>query len=974
MLYILRRWLVGIAVIFMSPLSYAGDALSNTKPQTSEKVANFSSQWLGLMDQIFDDPQMNSATALEIADEAAELTETINKLSLEAAGNTDNFADFCSVFRPYTQTLILISRNRLESSMLFGPDYLGRAPLEIQEYHIVAISAILDARSELALSPAGLCASGTKDTIEIDWMSSYNRLLDDMVQTLPPETVVKALNISRRITALVRSNSVPADIQKAMNVFYASRSCTPLETGKSAFLNTIQTAAEFIGENFEFSEAVAQRKVFREIGVKINFPEISPTFLRSVQNLIIECAWIENDFPKLKNLENLMITDSVLPRGFYTDGLIANTVRLRNIQLNGPFELHNSSLGSINISGISSLTKEIIPPDLRETFDEVYGEFESASLNFYNSNIRGDAHIRDLSQIKRISFRSAQLGPWTKIESVDRINDISLDRSTGRRIYIENVRGEAERNIEDTDSRIELEFSKFDEISVINAIEFDQVDLFYARYDQGFFSGLDIRENVNLLHASSLFTRFEKSIFKLIEFGMSSHETFVLRDSQVEQVNGQNSNISDILYIENIIVKNLNNESNKKNFSTEFGFESINARHITIINLCAPNANFYFGAANIGQLFEAQSMSVDRLNFSHSTGRSMVLFGEPINRIIAEPQQTKNNDAALPPEANTETPEKKFEITQAPWETCNAKNEFDSLRLNGAQFNEVRISGAINSELSMTGLRASRVLFNDQYVGFGNGAIINARDAKLQSLSIPKVGFRDEEMEPIAIDLMGSEVGILKWFEPGKDLPISQNQLPPLDTTEADCPFFDCVLRSAKLANGPDQYNPYIYNVLQTSAKSLGMTSDARRLLIAKNDDYRRSLSGGEGNFGEWLVYILGKYVNEYGYNNVRGFLWLIGIWVFGALVYSAGRWSHLGGNSTSAEAVAGHDSLDRQSPTIYAIFGSLDRTVPTLGLDTDFGTVRGLHPVQTTLIYIQRFLAFVVIAIMLGGLFDFFQ
>lgn len=458
---------------------------------------------------------------------------------------------------------------------------------------------------------------------------------------------------------------------------------------------------------------------------------------------------------------------------------------------------------------------------------------------------------------------------------------------------------------------------------------------------------------------------------------MSNHETFVIRDSNVEQTDGQNSTIYDILYLENLVFSRYKNKINSNDAIIQSDFEGISARQFTIINVCGKNSKLYFGAAKIDQLFEARSISLGELNLAHSSGRSMVLFGEPINRVIPDVELSDESVSDDNSSTDNEMFSQRFEIKDKPWERCDARNEFDKISMNGAQFNEVRLSGAFNTELSIRGIRASRVLFNDQHISFGSDATINARDARIQNLSVPKAGFRSENSEPIALDLMGSELGVLKWFEPGKDLTLTRNETPALDTSDVGCAFFDCVLRSASMATGPNQYNPYIYNVLIASAKSLGMNSEARRLLIAKNDDYRKSLANGDGNLGEWLVYFLGKYVNEYGYNNLRGFLWLFAIWAFGALVYSADRWSRLCENSASAEFIGpklNQRSLDREAPTIYAVFGSLDRTVPTLGLDTEFGTVRGLHPVQTSLIYLQRFLAFVVIAIMLGGLFDFFQ
>lgn len=209
-------------------------------------------------------------------------------------------------------------------------------------------------------------------------------------------------------------------------------------------------------------------------------------------------------------------------------------------------------------------------------------------------------------------------------------------------------------------------------------------------------------------------------------------------------------------------------------------------------------------------------------------------------------------------------------------------------------------------------------------------------------------------------------------------------------------------------------YEPAIYDALAEGFDNTGEVDLSRAVRIEKNRAYSASIdwSGSLAGFTTKVVYTLADVISGYGYDNVRAVLLLLFITAAGAVIGILGEarirygsqlvWWWLRRATGLPEkrphpqlpvvdASARRPSLRRRRASGVAIaapaaevehglrhhiFFSLDRSIPSLGLDSDFSRHRELRlgTYISVYFYLQRVLSFLILILMIAGAFELFQ
>lgn len=674
----------------------------------------------------------------------------------------------------------------------------------------------------------------------------------------------------------------------------------------------------------------------------------------------------------------LEFDDSVFPFGIDLSRQTAKAIWINDVAFRDEIDLNRSTFDDMVMRDLRGVSITIDPFAEPYEWGDRWSEV-APKIDAYSLRVSHDFMVARASGVRDFNFYGSNLGNDARFHDISGVGDIDLSNTAGRFLWLRDVSAlegdDAEPRLSLRDghswSRISLEAVKgFD---LVEAVQLAARSLYiYNAEDIG---------RVRLYQADSNYLRMERSDLRRVDLALGQFNTVVMDRVAVDRIDAQNVEIPRAAYFWGLVLAGRDRQGpHDEDRPGLIDFSAADVDEISMNNVCGRSAEIDFSSARIGQVAGFNSVDVGVLKLDTVTAQGVHFFGrvpvrpaEPdageenlfpaaiIDGEADDAQHAEDLNESVAPEADD------AQMQTRPWEGCEASTRIGSMTMIGAHVAELRLSGAFEDKLFLNGLQSDRILFQDGRVRFDRQSEVFMRDVNVGTISAPRLGFRSDDAA-VPVDVMGARFNILKWYEPGRDLPPGEDDaaVDIANGGEAECAFFDCLLASFSAGGGG--YDPFVYTALRDSASALGMNAEARSLAIAKNDAYRESLTTESWDgWGLWAIYSLGKYINAYGYNNLLGFLWLIGLWIFGVIVL-------LWPGTARTQDGDGDASVILNLPSYRAFFASLDRTIPALGLDEAFTHTRTLHPARAMLIYLQRFVAFIVVAIILGGLFDFFQ
>jgi hypothetical protein len=318
---------------------------------------------------------------------------------------------------------------------------------------------------------------------------------------------------------------------------------------------------------------------------------------------------------------------------------------------------------------------------------------------------------------------------------------------------------------------------------------------------------------------------------------------------------------------------------------------------------------------------------------------------------------------------------------------CVVSAGLKTAEFRGAQIDAIEITGRIASALILNDVTAGRVMLRGERLDFGRDAVVLARNAEIGVFSIAATGLVSTDGSPVALDLEGSTIGLLKPHSPildeGRVETISE-ELGMLALNEAAYRRFylstvvNALNEPVKFSveekayqQGPG-YPGAAFRLLRSSALAAGYPSIAKDIAVLQNERYGAQLPASQ--FLLKGIYFIGGAINQYGYDNMIAVAWLVLLWIAGVGVLNADLFVYTyEGIVRRLRRIQGPR---RPSPrfNFRGLFFSIDRTVPALGLDNAFSSTAEIRNWQAACIYLQRILSFVVILFMIGGALNFFQ
>ncbi|MCR9121944.1 MAG: hypothetical protein NXH91_06695 [Phyllobacteriaceae bacterium] len=692
-----------------------------------------------------------------------------------------------------------------------------------------------------------------------------------------------------------------------------------------------------------------------------------------------DCVAPDRHFPSLREGTVLEFDDSVFTFGIDLSRQTVKAIWIDDVAFRGEIDLHRSAFDDMVMRNLRGVPMTIDP--FADPYEWGYRWSEvPPKIDAYSLRVSNDIMLDGVAGVRNFNFYGSNLGNDARFHDISGVGNFDLANTTGRFLWLRDV--SALDGDDDAEPRLSLRDGRsWSRISLENIDGFDLVEAVQLAARSLYIYNAENIGRVRLYQAESNYLRMERSDLRRIDLALGQFNTLVMDRVAVDRIDAQNVEIPRAAYFWGMVMAGRDRPaSDDEDRPGLIDFSAADVDEISMNNVCARTAEIDFSSARIGQVAGFNSVDVGVLNMDTVSAQGVHYFGRvPVRP--AEPDISEENPspaAVIDGEAddaqhaeNADEPVAAADDVQAetrPWEDCEASTRIGTMTMIGAHVAELRLSGGFEDKLFLNGLQSDRILFQDGRVRFDRRSKVFMRDVNVGTISAPRLGFRSDDAA-VPVDVMGARFNILKWYEPGRDLPPGEDDaaVDAADGGDGDCAFFDCLLASFSAGSGGG-YDPFVYTALRDSASALGMNAEARSLAIAKNDAYRESLTTDSWDgWGIWAIYSLGKYINAYGYNNLLGFIWLIGLWIFGVIVL---LWPG------TAQTQDGEDnaSVVLNLPSYRAFFASLDRTIPALGLDEAFTHTRTLHPARAMLIYLQRFVAFIVVAIILGGLFDFFQ
>lgn len=343
---------------------------------------------------------------------------------------------------------------------------------------------------------------------------------------------------------------------------------------------------------------------------------------------------------------------------------------------------------------------------------------------------------------------------------------------------------------------------------------------------------------------------------------------------------------------------------------------------------------------------------------------------------------------------------------------CHNHSGFNRINLGQSQFAQIRLAGTISEEVYVNQARLGALSFNDYRGRLGPDAVMNLRNAEIDLLALgPQTMRRSDDGRGPTLEIDGAQIRQIRHFDP--DLDEWRNAFTRV-TRHAENDenglaelYLEQILPATGNAVGDPSMRPAysgtVYRMLRDAALAAGYPALERRLAIVQNQHYTSYVR--DMSLLTWLFYRLGGLVNSFGYDNGKGVLILGLIWLIGFVILISDTLLWWARNLLSRALTGSAPKwATRIAPSgicprlrLSGLFLSIDRTVPSLALDNSFSdprrailaghdpALRALRPrrqkdlgaytgILVVSLYIQRLVAFVVIMIMIGGVFNLFQ
>ena len=329
----------------------------------------------------------------------------------------------------------------------------------------------------------------------------------------------------------------------------------------------------------------------------------------------------------------------------------------------------------------------------------------------------------------------------------------------------------------------------------------------------------------------------------------------------------------------------------------------------------------------------------------------------------------------------------------------------DVLDLQGARIDgNLTIEGTIETAANLNATSiGGELMLAGAATQFGERACVTARGMRADTI-IYDVEATGDARGPKLVDLYGTDFRMLRGSQPfvaGRatwaDVHSYLNRFLGNGTERCD-PYAGIQVNDT----GAGGFQPAIYDALATGLERNGDLDQARKVRITKNRDYARTLVFSDdvvGNLSVLLTmatYWVADNVSGYGYDNLRAVIWLVGLITVGAILGWIGErriasvldpillplrhrlrvfaMRTFGWRYQSPGPEPGEGVVRRRPVRLAGWAFSLDRSVPSLSLDSAFSSHEGLGPYLSSWFYLQRILCFLIIILMVAGAFNVFQ
>lgn len=200
----------------------------------------------------------------------------------------------------------------------------------------------------------------------------------------------------------------------------------------------------------------------------------------------------------------------------------------------------------------------------------------------------------------------------------------------------------------------------------------------------------------------------------------------------------------------------------------------------------------------------------------------------------------------------------------------------------------------IEEQLVMRLAKIGKMTFSGDRSGFRSGANWSLRGASVDSIAMPHDALQSDPSDKTTLlDIDGAQIGFMRIYDPCRDRSIYETgddelHLDDCEVAQDYSAFLDKqLLPSLGLTEGDHSTSDYRgadYAFLRRSMEDAGKPQLAQRVSVLQNDHYAAVLAK-DGAWGTVMLYRLGAFINEYGYNNGRAIGLLIALWSIGFLV-----------------------------------------------------------------------------------------
>ena len=340
---------------------------------------------------------------------------------------------------------------------------------------------------------------------------------------------------------------------------------------------------------------------------------------------------------------------------------------------------------------------------------------------------------------------------------------------------------------------------------------------------------------------------------------------------------------------------------------------------------------------------------------------------------------------------------------------CPSATVFGGMQLSDASIGSLAIGASITTRLDMARADIDRmVLFGDR-MAFGFNAFWNLRSARVDTLTIPDdLFYRETNGQQIrhqpTWEIEGSELGLIRLYDEERDhwdgfaneVELAEdetfwvpNARPRQAATGEDYKAFLTTQLARALDLGPGRSDAAIYRgadyeFLRRSMREAGYPALASTVAVWQNNHYAETLPSTLPGRVTEILFWLGRTINEYGYNTGLGVIHLAVLLAIGTILVCLRRpFPRAEDGKTPGRLLE-----ERLYFFLNSLFISLGRTIPSVAVEEEEPRqpASGKQPSRRAqasvtrpdwvalLLYLQRFLVFVVVLFMIGGVLNVFQ